>query len=281
MDMPEPRGYWSSLCNWVIDWDKNGKTGDFPDGGTLVRNGPTSIVFVPEKESNCIIKVVKPGLRPLGLSPQEEFGLLEKLQELKGEYFVTPTPLSWGNDPPYIAMEKLGTAVNEAIFSADPNEAKRIGTALGEFAGRLYLKNGAIHTDLASNNYTFAPDGKIGIIDIASVEKTDVPEKMFQFPALNSPRLCAAMADKFDTIVDEYNKSRKDGKKVPHINIDMVEKLSLEWLSHNDPKFKSDYEKAYTSNLREWRNLRDEGDNEITCHRPRAKHGISNPRRDI
>jgi len=26
MDMSEPRGYWSPLCNQVIDWDKNRKT---------------------------------------------------------------------------------------------------------------------------------------------------------------------------------------------------------------------------------------------------------------
>jgi len=235
-----------------------------------VRNGPASIAFVPEKDPSCIIIVIKPGLKPRGLLPQEEFSLLEKLQELKGEHFVTPTPHSCDNDPAYIAMGRLGQIVGWN-FSA-PNEVKKIGTAVGEFAGLLFLAHGAIHTDICPSNYTNEPDGKIGIIDIASIEK-DIPEKMFLTPLLDPFNICPAMAEKFEQVTGRP------------IDFDVVEKLSKErlgpLLKSKTPEEAEMIKGRHDANLEEWRNLRSRNSEEITCYRPGPKNRIRNFRRDI
>ena len=228
--------------------------GVFP-GGEIVRVGPSSIAIIPADHPDSIVKIIKPGHTPRGLSVAEEFETLQRLQKLDGELFVTPTPLSFGHTPDFLHMERLG---NSFGFGAVPDSAvERIGRAVGDFSGLLFQKHGAIHTDICNGNYTDEPNGKIGIIDIASVEKSDIPEKLFLTPLLYKPNISPYIADEFE---------RRTGIS---IDFGLVQTLMAETLptllrSHRQP-IADDIQNKVTSNLQEWADMRSAFE---ACHRP-------------
>ena len=235
----------------------------------MLWEGHSSFVFIPKEHPNCVIKIIKKGCKPYGVSPEEEYDLLKKLLELKGELFITPTPRSRGSDPVYIAMDRLGKVFGWGV--SDPNEVKRIGLAVGEFAGLLFLKHGSIHTDICLNNYTNGFDGKIGIIDIASIEKTDVPERMFLCPILDPFNICLAMADKFEEVTGRP------------IDSDLFEKLSKERMEKlfegRPPNVVSMIQGRHDANLEELvSHLRGK---QKSCHRPVATQDVNKFRMDI
>jgi len=196
MDRDYPANVWAALCTKVLAWD--GIKNHFPKEAVLIRNGPSSLAFCPSEQEDVIVKVIRPGRNPRGAKPMGEYDLLKKVQELKGAFFISPKPLTSSNN--YIVMERLKGRIDVEIPT--PEDAARIGTGLGEFAGILFKTHGVIHFDLCWNNYTKESDGKIGILDIASIDKEDIPEKMFLTLLLDpgSPHICLALADKFKEI---------------------------------------------------------------------------------
>lgn len=227
--MPKPDNAWGPFCEKVLAL--YGKEEPLPYIQKILLDGPSSIAFIPEENPGLVIKAVKKDRVPEGYMIREEFTLAQDLHlNMKGERYRTPIPVSFGSHPPYLAMYHLGTSFISHLDDSfiAPSAIEKIGGALGEFAARLYAKHGAIHGDLTPNNYTETPDGKIGIIDIASIKKTIQPEEMFLRPLLCPHNICPSMAEKYDAVIDEINKSRSDGDKIPHINFDLVKKISLE-----------------------------------------------------
>ena len=251
----------SVLCGQIIDWYESGQSGAFPDGGVLGRIGPSSIAFVPIENSNCVVKVIKPGHNPNGLSIQEEFKLMNQLQGLEGEHFVTPVPISCGANPDFISMVRLGRSFSGIV--SDPEVIQRIGLALGEFSAQLFMKYGSVHADICPGNYTDVPGGKIGVIDIAAIVKTNIPEKMFLVPILDPFNICPLMAEKFEEV---------SGRS---IDFDLVEQLSRErlprLLASKPPDVAAKIASRHDANLDEWRNLRGHAN---TSRRPCAKKKI-------
>ncbi|QQR69421.1 MAG: hypothetical protein IPI58_01710 [Alphaproteobacteria bacterium] len=233
---------------------------DMFQDGRIVRVGPSSVVIIPEAQPEHIIKIIKPGHTPHGLSVAEEFKTLQRLQSLDGEYFVTPIPISWGASPDYIEMQRLGKGHGWDV--TDPREIERIGRALGEFSALLFEIHGSIHTDICNGNYTDAPNGKIGIIDIASVKETDIPENLFFTPLLSKPNISPHIAAEFQKRIGRPI----DFELVQGIVMERLPKLLLS----KEQESATNIKRRVDSNLQEWRDMRSDI---RTCHRPAKRLG--------
>lgn len=164
-------------------------------GGHLLRIGPSSYAVIPDDAPNTVVKIIKPGQHPFGLNVTDEFALINKLSALSGEHFRLPRAIACGLDPDFIQLENIGAAHSRG--NTTPDEATLIGRAFGEFSAKLFTQFGLGHNDLCLNNSTRPTTGsdKIGIIDLASVGKSERIEDVFMCPRYEHPNLCLAMAE--------------------------------------------------------------------------------------
>lgn len=222
---------------------------DFPYGDFL-RDGPCSITIAPPKK-NTVIKIIKPGHLPFGLDPQEEFTLLDKLQGLKGKLFVLPKQLSWGTNLDYLEMTKLGKTFGH--IKTNPHDVKKAGLAIGEFSGLLFQKHQSVHMDICPNNFTLEPDGKIGIIDIASIKQVNKPEVLFSVPLSYKQNIAPYIALNFE---------QQTGIA---LDFDLITKYATSFYTAPSQAIR----KTIKSNLAEWRWLKEKGQLNV---RPNSKN---------
>lgn len=173
---------------------------EFRRGGQLtaeievLRVGPASIAVAT---AETVTKIIKAGVNPRGVQPPEEFALLQALHRPDSDLpFVIPKPIDYGQN--FITMNRLAAPAGLAAVKA--NEEK-IGTAIGAFAAHIWQNHkGAIHDDLALGNFTLQPDGKVGMLDIASVvpPRSGQPEEMFLTLLLVDANLCPYVATAFE-----------------------------------------------------------------------------------
>ncbi|HAU28892.1 MAG TPA: hypothetical protein DCW68_02125 [Rhodospirillaceae bacterium] len=233
-----------TLCQQLLEWKKSGK-GDFP-GGTVLREGPASFAFIPKDNPSCVVKLIKPGCKSHGLPVEEEYAMLQDLQELDGEKFVVPKPLGFGKDPDYLVMSR---EEGDAGKTMTPEDVALAGEALGEFAAKLYRSHKAVHTDLFCSNFmAHRQDGRIAILDIASISRSKDPEAMFMVPLVYLYNLSPLIASSFERHGGgklDFGKIRKFGQRA----LDMVERSKS---PESFAKIKAVFEK----NMAEWEERR-------------------------
>lgn len=220
--------------------------------GKIVREGPASLAIIPDKNPSTIIKILKPNQFPFGMSLKEEFALLNKLQSLRGKQFIIPKPIAYGENPQYIKMSLVGESFGWEE-SCEASEVERIGRAVGEFAALLYMKHRAIHLDISPGNITRASNGKIGIIDIASIV-CGKPEDMFRTPLLNQKlNLSPYIADEFQLV----SGIKIDFNRVLEINERMIPILieSHTTAGNASPETIKKIIAANSANISEWQEL--------------------------
>ncbi|MDD4616901.1 MAG: hypothetical protein PHW76_07320 [Alphaproteobacteria bacterium] len=237
------------------DW-KDEKDGNVFPGGKVVRIGPESITIIPAENPGHIVKIIKPGSKPRGLSVEEEYEMAKALQATHGENFITPVPVSFGHDPDYFEMVRLeGIAPRRDETNAD--EICQIGTAVGEFQAALVEKHGAIHKDIGNSNLLIC-DGKIAVLDMASI----VPVSQAGFVEMMFIPTLAVTPNYSPHIAEEYEK--RTGKP---INFDILRALVL-WapaMFQNDAEDSEKAIKNLNSNFAAWEEMRSSAQN---CHRP-------------
>jgi RIO-like serine/threonine protein kinase len=192
---------------------------------------------------------------------KEEYETLERFKDLEGELFVTPKPLDWGPKPldgePYLEKEKIPDYIVMTRLGERPQNEEdcyRASVAMGEFAGKIWKMGGFVYADFHAGNVTLEPDGKIGIIDVASFIKTDFPEAMFWCPMLQKEISCPAIAAKF---------TEETGIQIDFGRIDKMveEKLPIFLKTCPSPEIEKNYRENVESNLRELKKA-------LVCERP-------------
>ncbi|MER2520159.1 MAG: hypothetical protein ABTQ34_05665 [Bdellovibrionales bacterium] len=250
-------GYMHDLATRLLIWADGDKSQPFPEA-TILRIGPSSIALIPDADPDCVVKVVTLKRNPIpeGLQVEREFGILQKLYPAKDDLYVTPKPLAWGTDPSFIVMERLGPKFD--MTKLNETDVENIGRSLGAFSADIWEKYGSIHSDICIGNYTKEPNGKIGIIDIASVIKEQHPENMLCVPLLQKPNISPYLADEFE---------KRSGVRIRiELATSMMQTRLAGFLAHHPPETAERIQNDVASNLEEWRALTESG--RLSSHRP-------------
>lgn len=254
--------YLPELVTEVIHWSQNGSHTPF-HSATILRNGSASLAFVPHANPECVVKAIKPGRVPRGLQVEAEFELMKKLYPAKDNLYVTPQPFAFGLNPNFIVMEKLGTPYVGG--SLKETEIENIGRGWGAFSADIWMRLGSVHKDICLGNYTRESDGKIGILDIASVQKVQRPEQMFHAVLLHSPNISPYVADEFE---------RRTGISFDVLEVNSLVQNNLEMLLPNIPQsVVQDLQKEVSSKINEWKKMKESG--RLNSHRPPPRRAHS------
>lgn len=250
--------YLPELVTEVIDWSQNGLQTPFLSA-TILRNGPASLAFVPHANPECVVKAIKPNRMPRGLQVKEEYELMAALQQARSERFVTPEPLAFGIGPNFIAMRKLGGHFE--CKSMNDEMIERVGRAVGAFCAYTWEKFGSVHNDICIGNYTKEPDGTIGIIDIASVEKVKAPDELFCVPLLQKPNINPYLAAEFE---------QSCGREISYAAIHAMMGVRLaKFLACHPQDVAQRIQSDVASNFEEWRMMIEAG--RLNSDRPQLR----------
>lgn len=254
--------YIPELAVRIFDRIGGDKKQRIPDAHIL-RVGDSSIALVTSRHPNAVVKIVKPGKRSFGLSVEEEFDLLRALKSTNQGPYITPMAFAYGTNPDFIVMEHLGKTLEKKPLRFD--RAEEVGRGIGEFCATTWNElNKSIHLDLCLRNLTHAPDGRIGIIDIASVKQGGV-ENMFFKLLMAQPNLSPYLADEF---------TQRTGVNVDFAVVQQRMHAELTWQvpsmgTEEALRIQSDV----ASNLAEWRALKESG--RLNSHRPQPRRAHS------
>lgn len=161
----------------------------------IIRETRNSIVVVPAAAPDTVLKIIKPTGDPNGHRPVDECEVMSRVKRFNTDAVVTPDPLACGRNPEHVYMTRIGNPVSWATNSVEENH--RIGLKVGNFAAILYDEMGAIHDDLAPGNHRQFPDGRIGIIDIASIVPSRRPVEMLMTAIFAPPGYATGVAEGF------------------------------------------------------------------------------------
>jgi hypothetical protein len=215
------------------------KAGIVFSGTEILHVGPSSIALADAKHVTKIIVRNHAVVTPV----EEEFKTLERFGCIKGELFLLPQAVAWGQDPDYLTMTRLGPCLG--YRKPDEGERVRAAEAIGEFAARIWESDQLVHTDISLNNLTVEPKGKIGIIDLAAVKKAEFPEEMFWQPLLIKAIPCASIASIF---------TEQTG--IP-VSLERVERMAKNRFNQFAPRISGPQAEALwttiQSNLTEWK----------------------------
>lgn len=164
----------------------------------LLRDGPTSYVIRPKEQLHIVIKVLKETRHPNTMSCADEHALINKLKATENELMKLPDVYASGKEHNFLVMSHIGDhfyANNENVSCYKEN-APQIGKVMGDFAASLYKDFGLVYKDLHPGNMTLDNDGRIGIIDIAAINKGKAEEMLF-LPVLYNAPMAISMARTF------------------------------------------------------------------------------------
>lgn len=167
---------------------------------TQLREGPSSYAFCPQDNPDVVLKILKPDIAAKfrGLTCHAEKKRIHACTGLESVFYKTPRCLIAHDKPSFIVIEKLGEALStHPLGSAHfVSHCGEIGQIVGWFGADLYKRSGYVHTDISCENLTLMEDSRLGIIDLAALQKVPA-EHFLTCPAFISTQLMLHMAKTF------------------------------------------------------------------------------------